>query len=381
MFTKPSSQLQRPDLDAVIGAPESERLEFKRDVYGRADDDIREFLKDISSIANASGGFLLVGVDADAEDRATGFPGIANGADEASRMLSSCRVNLEDQILGLEFGLVEVAPARHVLVWGIPRSTRAPHMITFKGLHQFWRRHGRQKARMTIEEIRDACLRVETIRQRLEDFVDGRRKTQLAAIGRREGVMLLSATPLMVRDEVLDTSDRTVRDLLCNPPRSRPNGFGVLRHVNARPTIYGLETKQDVDQIQAFRNGHIEAVVNIAREDRPTRLNPFQVAEVPLNFLLLVSTLMNHLGLQEPVVIGVTIAGIPNWEMQIGMIERGKWEGRRDLELPAMQFAYPLNSGIAAKHIAHRVWNAMGLDTCQLFDDHGNFNPQGIQPI
>ena len=67
---------------------------------------------------------------------------------------------------------------------------------------------------MTIEEIRDACLRVENLRLRLEAFLAERRKTQLAAVGNREGVMLLSATPLMVRDEVLDTSDVTLRNLI-----------------------------------------------------------------------------------------------------------------------------------------------------------------------
>lgn len=237
MFNKPVSQLTRADLDLGLGVAESERLEFKRDAYGRADDDVREFLRDISSMANAAGGFLLIGVDVDAEKRATQFPGIENAGDEASRMLSSCRASLEEQILGLDFGVVDVSPGRQVLIWAIPRSTRAPHMVTYKGLNQFWRRHGRQKARMTIEEIRDACLRVENIRVRLEDFLNERNRTQLAATGGREGVMLLSATPLMVRDEVLDTADRAVRDLIWNPPRSRPNGFGILRNVNARDSI------------------------------------------------------------------------------------------------------------------------------------------------
>src|SRR5688500_1410513 len=225
MFNKPASQLQRDDLEIIRGVAESERLEFKRDAYGRADDDIREFLKDISSIANAAGGLLFVGVDANAEDRVVSLPGIENGVEEASRMLSSCRASLEEQIVGLEFGLVEVAPGRHVLVWGIPRSTRAPHMITYNGLNQFWRRHGRQKARMTIEESRAACLRVEGIRASIEAFTKERHRAQLALVKGHEGRMLLSATPLMVRDEVLDSSDRAVLELLRQPPQGRANGY------------------------------------------------------------------------------------------------------------------------------------------------------------
>ena len=99
---------------------------------------------------------------------------------------------------------------------------------------------------------------------------------------------------------------------------------------------------------------------------------------MPLSFLLFVSALMNHLGLQEPVVVKITLAGIPAWEMQIGHIEQGRWHERRDLELPAMQFPYPLNSGLAAKHVADRIWNALGLDAGPLFDDRGNLNPDAI---
>ena len=228
MFSKPVAELRRADLEMIRGVAESERLEFKRDAYGRADEDIREMLRDVSGMANASGGFLLVGVDADPEERAIDFPGIENAGDEAARMLSSFRANLEEQILGLNFGFVEVAAARHVIVWGIPRSTRAPHMITFKGLNQFWRRHGRQKARMTIEEVREACVRVENLQRSLEAFIAERHREQLgAAAGNCR--LIISATPLVVRDEVLDTNDDGIRELFRDPPTNRRRTYRVFR--------------------------------------------------------------------------------------------------------------------------------------------------------
>ena len=370
MFTKPVSELTRDDLNLVLGVSEGDRLEFKREAYGRADDDIREFLKDISSMANAVGGFLLIGVAANSEERATALPGIENADDEATRMLSSCRANLEEQILGLDFGLIEMAPGRHILIWGIPRSSRAPHMITFKGLNQFWRRHGRQKARMTIEEIRDACLRVENLRSRLETFLDERHKSQLAAVGNQEGVMLLSATPLIVRDEVLDTADSALRTLMRNPPDT-----------DVRPTLYGLQADNRDGRVEVFRNGHIEVGVDISRSGgQPNTLNPWTIAQTTLHFLMFVQSVFNHVGLQEPVVVAVTLAGIPAWEMDQGVYrKRGKWEARRNLEVQPMQFAYPLTPGPAAKRIADRVWNALGLDACPLFDEQGTFNPGGIQ--
>jgi len=44
------------------GVPENRRLEYKRDTYGRSADSRREFLKDISALANAQGGHLILGV-------------------------------------------------------------------------------------------------------------------------------------------------------------------------------------------------------------------------------------------------------------------------------------------------------------------------------
>ena len=61
---------------------EGVHLEFKRDSYGNADADKKEFLKDLWSFANSSGGHLLIGVDeaqgvASAVSSVPGDPGVA----------------------------------------------------------------------------------------------------------------------------------------------------------------------------------------------------------------------------------------------------------------------------------------------------------------
>ena len=379
MFSKPVSQLQLTDLDLVRGVTESERLEFKREPYGRTDEDVREMLRDLSSMANASGGFLMIGADTDGEDRATGFPGVENAADEASRMLSSFRANIEEQILGLDFGLVEVAPGRSVIVWGIPRSTRAPHLITFKGLNQFWRRHGRQKARMTIEEIRAACVRVENLRRSVEEFIQDRLTNQLRDFHDRAAMMLLFATPLVVRDEVLDTGDRAIRALLQDPPMSRRNGFGIPRGREPRPSLYGLVLENGAERTKLFRNGHMECEVDVSNPEQANRLNPWAMAEVPLNFLMLVAAVAEHLGLQEPFVVSVSLAGVAGWELPFDRLRRGRWTDRRDMIVPPMQFPYPVTPGPATKHIADRIWNGFGLEACPLFDEQGQFDANRLQ--
>ncbi len=57
--------ISESDIDQLVsdGIREGLLIEYKRDMYGNADADKREFLKDLSSFANSSGGHLLIGVD------------------------------------------------------------------------------------------------------------------------------------------------------------------------------------------------------------------------------------------------------------------------------------------------------------------------------
>jgi predicted HTH transcriptional regulator len=55
---------ERDLLDQIqAGVPEGVLLDYKSDIYGRADADVREFLKDVSSFANTAGGHLIIGID------------------------------------------------------------------------------------------------------------------------------------------------------------------------------------------------------------------------------------------------------------------------------------------------------------------------------
>src|SRR4030042_326905 len=85
------------------------------------------------------------------------FEGIEDAEAASARITSSCLSNIDERIPGLQIHLVPLSNGKHIIVIRIPKSPRAPHMITFKGLYQFWKRHDRQKSRMSIAEIKEAC--------------------------------------------------------------------------------------------------------------------------------------------------------------------------------------------------------------------------------
>ena len=65
MIAKNLTDIRTEDIEALIAnaASESTTLEFKRDLPGGTDDAKREFLADISALANTSGGDLLYGIE------------------------------------------------------------------------------------------------------------------------------------------------------------------------------------------------------------------------------------------------------------------------------------------------------------------------------
>ena len=65
MFNKSFSEINSSDIEGLLtsGASEHSNLEFKKQIWGTADEEVREMLRDISSIANAYGGYLIVGID------------------------------------------------------------------------------------------------------------------------------------------------------------------------------------------------------------------------------------------------------------------------------------------------------------------------------
>ena len=236
---------------------ESQTLEFKRESYGRSDEDIREMLRDISSMTNAFGGDLLLGVDQDEEGVAIALPGIDKADDEAARIISSCLSNIDERIPGLVTQTVILSTSRQVLLIRVPKSHRGPHMITFKGLNQFWVRHDRQKSRMSIHEIKEACLRNEGAMERLEHFLE-QRKTKV----RKDleiSHLIVSATPVFLTPEIVDTRDSVLRELLRNPPHQRPQGWNMYFRTEPIPSLYGLLLQvPDLGELELFRNGHLE---------------------------------------------------------------------------------------------------------------------------
>jgi len=326
-FTRRLDELAEDDLRALIaaGIREGTSLEFKREMYQRRNpEQTREMLRDITAMANAEGGVLILGMAEDGRGTAQQLVPVPDAAAEADRLIQLCLAHISERIPGLRAVRVPVTSGE-VIVVRIPRSYRRPHMVTFDGVTELWIRHDRQKSRMSVAELRTAVLATEDAEMRAERFGASR----IANARQRSAVFMLAATPLLLEDGRVTIDDERVARLLRQPPAIRPQAAGAvlaLPGCEVQPTLRGLAAvSRGVQELEVFRNGHVDFLLFedrhlfARRQGLPRSLVGWVVAEYMVNFLLLIAELRNITEIADPYVIRVALFNVRG----VTMTERG----------------------------------------------------------
>src|SRR5271154_1277780 len=130
----PLDQVQQQHLQSLIDARAAESLwiDYKRDTYGSNGDARLEFLKDISSFANTSGGDLVIGMNAKDGVPTEFIPFTGAVESERLRLDQMAQSALEPRISKLQIQPVAIASGGSVLIIRAARSYNAPHRVIFK---------------------------------------------------------------------------------------------------------------------------------------------------------------------------------------------------------------------------------------------------------
>ena len=185
------NEINLDDLRLLVDnrVPESFHLEFKQTAYGRAPDERREMLRDITALANADGGYLIIGMREDASYRAAEMTPIDNAQQIAQAMRQACMDGIRDRVEALEIKDYETGFNQGLVVVRVPPSQRRPHMMTLDGRTDFYRRYDTDKRAMTITEIRELVLLNPQFRRLVELEIQGQE------LGSKEMVSVESAPP------------------------------------------------------------------------------------------------------------------------------------------------------------------------------------------
>jgi len=375
MFNKSFSEINSSDIEALLisGASEHSNLEFKKQVWGMSDEDTREMLRDISSIANAYGGYLIVGIDEEEDTgKAKEIINIPHIENERDRILASCMANLHPRIIGLDIKMIECKENNKILLVKIPDSLNL-HQVTFKGLYQFWKRHDRQKSRMTYDEIKDTILKNNLASSQNIDLLKERKYLMN---GRGKSVLMLTAQPIKPETELFKVGNEKIRDILRKSEGERVGGWNFnFRSSRPIPSINGLIINDSIRKVEFFRNGYIEAVVEL-KEDYGYLLKEISVVpvenlkvirshalvEFTYTFLLKVKALMEEVGYDAPMSFSINLVNTNSFALSEpeGRSE-SIWSDGNQVIIEPLTFEFLLPE-VIAKELCDRLWQAFGFE-------------------
>ncbi|CAN1210994.1 hypothetical protein TUMEXPCC7403_12410 [Tumidithrix helvetica PCC 7403] len=279
MINKQFDLITKEDIDALVTneVAESRTLEYKDKLLINKGDEKKEFLKDVTAFANASGGDLIFGIQEkiDAEGKTTGIPESAHGLEVNN--LDVFKLQLENIILNcvsprFSFRIQAIHGFKNgsVIIIRIFESWNSPHIITTM-TSPFYARNSAGKYPLDITEIRSAFAMSESLPEKIRGFRDVR----LSKIMAREApINLYSKNILVVHLLPIASIRKTINiDLLAvedkireavlitpnpnHPSRSRYNIDGFLKYLDET-------TKDTPSYVQFFREGAIEAVVSLS---------------------------------------------------------------------------------------------------------------------
>jgi Schlafen, AlbA_2 len=390
LSNKSFEEISEGDLNDQVtaGVPEGVLLDYKRDLYGRSDADVREFLKDISSFANTSGGHLVIGIEENAGVPTRLHPLTGNPDQELQRLENLARDSIEPRIAGLRMKPIKLSGGGFVVVLRIPKSWNPPHRVSARNTNRIYGRNSAGAYEFSVEELRvvftSAASSLDRVRafraERLAKIDSGEAIVPLAQDRGRLVLHLVPTSSFSLGNQI-DLNRAFDAQQLLHPmgglgftPRINFEGFSNLHYdTDGRCWSY----------TQIFRNGAIEAVkVRVVSDLKkgelwiPTLDFDKWIFEHLPNYL---STLQS-LDVPPPIVLMITLQGVRGARLAVEPrpLEDLPALDRDVLELPEVvieHYGTDVDYQRAARPAFDALWNTGGIARSRHFDAAGRWNP------
>ena len=225
MIDKPLDQIGIADLEALVthSRTEGRSLDFKLTFPGNTDRAVKDFLADVTALANTDGGDIVIGVREDGNGAAAEIVGILAHTLDADllRIEDQLRNCVDPRVPGFRVQTVLLADGRVVLVLRVGASTVAPHRVTFSKSSRFYARNSRGNYEMSTGELRSAFAASDEMPRKIRDL---HHKAVAATAGKNMPCRLanfpaavLTVAPMSVLRESRDIS--VSREAAVLPPR------------------------------------------------------------------------------------------------------------------------------------------------------------------
>ena len=373
------------------GIGESKTLEYKKALVLDPEHQKREFLSDVTALANTDGGDLVFGMK-ESEGGALELVGLKNFTpdDAIGRIENLLRDSIHPRLVGVQLRALQLSNGNHALLIRIPRSFNAPHMVSHKGVTRFCGRNSNGKYDLDVQELRSAFLANESLSDRLKSFridrinkiIAGETPIPLTSVH----LMVLHLLPVIsARPETrLESSDFRVFD---NTPGPRPIGSNHLNHsfnFDGFLTTSSCLRGPHNGYVQIFRNGFLESVESETLNfENPRRQDPDPIIpsiaweEYILSAFPSYLKALDTLKIPPPYVASISMLNVRGFTMYVGP-EYYTHENRpvdRDhlLTNEILIESTSDDAGRLLRPLFDQIWNACGWHGSINYDKEGNW--------
>jgi hypothetical protein len=329
MIPKNIDQITEKDLQALIENSVLERktIEYKQSLSSDSDTDKKEFLADVSSFANASGGDLIYGI---IQNKENGTPEKLEGLDiknpdqEILRLENLIRSGIEPRIPSFDIRPISLSNLRIAIIISVNKSWISPHRVSFKGHDKFYSRGSNGKYPLNVDELRIAFTLSETIVDKIKKFRENRISNVYAGetpVPLYDGAKIIlhlmpiiSFNPAQHYDiDKITSQSGKIAPIDHSPSNYRYNLDGFL-------TYYVGESGKSRSYVQLFRNGIIEAVdTSMLRNSElfiPSVAFERELIESFTEYL----SILKALNVELPIFVFLTLVGVKGYSMAIDSI-------------------------------------------------------------
>jgi hypothetical protein len=385
MIPKRLEEVTESDLIALIEnqVREGRTIDYKRELPRGDDKSKKEFLADVSSFANTSGGDLIFGIE-EVEALPTEIVGFqTSDLDMERQRLESIMASGLEPRIRYEIKDITCADNKRVLILRMDRSWSGPHRVVFQQSDRFWGRNSSGKYSLDVNELRAAFTLSSTVMERIQGF----RTDRTIEISNNETPVPMKPGPKLVMHciPIESFASQPQYDLI---PYLRDfthlsviGSTGYRRRLNLDGLLLYDGEAVDIGYTytQLYRNGVIEAVTGsdwVTEKNGQKLMESWRYERNLPNYLQTCFQVFHELGASAPIVVALTLTnvrGLAMWNPMSSM-ETSHLIDRDTLALPETAVLnFSSDPFKILKPLFDVVWNACGLERSNNFDNEGKW--------
>ncbi len=388
MINKDIEQITKDDLQALVDSEVTERktIEYKQALPRDSAKEKKEFLADVSSFANASGGDLIYGI---IEDKNTGKPKSLDGLDientdqEILRLDNIIRTGIQPRLPSVTISPpIDLGNSKIALIIRVLRSWISPHRVIYDGHDKFYSRSSNGKYPLDVGELRVAFNLSETITERIRNF----RRDRISNIYANEtpvpfyenAKIVLHLIPIISFNPAQSYDISTIASHPASIPPIRSGAWNNRYNLDGFLTHSEDQEGKSRSYVQLFRNGIIEAVEGWSLRPHGQRLiiPSIRYEQELIHSLTDYLAVLKTLEVEPPIFIFLTLLGVKGYSMAVSEHRESHTIDRDLLLLPEIIVdGYDVKAEKALKPCFDSIWNACGFPKSLNYNDKEEWAP------